>query len=55
MKVSVEKEFLSSPQMSVILKIMGHFLNAKVSGKGSLLIMENNQTSCRRAAGPGEV
>ena len=41
----LEKGSLSSPQMSAILKIRGHFFNEKVSEKGYLLILENDHTS----------
>ena len=41
----LEKGSLSSPQMSAISKIRGHFFNEKVSEKGYLLILENDHTS----------
>ena len=41
----LEKGSLSSPRMSAILKIRGHFSNEKVSEKGYLLILENDHTS----------
>ena len=41
----VEKRSLSSPQTSVILKIMGHLFYEKVIEKWSLLILENDHTS----------
>ena len=57
----VEKGSLLSPQKSVFCRIRvsfecskisvlekrGHFLDEKVSGKGSLLILENDHTSYR--------
>ena len=41
----LEKGSLSSPQISAILKIMGHFFNEKVSEKGYLSILGNDHTS----------
>ena len=41
----LEKGSLSSPQISAILKIRGHFFNKKVIGKGSLLIRKNDHMS----------